>query len=126
MGRTADNPKIFGTGLNKTGTTTLGQCWKIPGYRTTSGNKGLLKDVMLRNHFTHVYETASQFDLFEDWPWPLIYKELDLMFPGSKFILTTRNNEDVWLNSLKKHSMKTNPRKHCRKLAYGYNFPHKH
>lgn len=126
MERTEDNPKIFGIGLNKTGTTTLGQCGKILGYRTTSCNKGLLEDVTLRNDFTRVNEIVSQFDLFEDWPWPLIYKELDLEFPGSKFILTTRKNEDVWLNSFKKHAMKTNPGEHCRKLAYGYNFPHRH
>jgi hypothetical protein len=48
------------------------------------------------------------------------------MFPGSKFILTVRRNEDVWLESLKKHSMRTHPMRHCRKLAYGFNFPHKH
>lgn len=126
MQRTGDTPRIFGIGLNKTGTTTLGQCGKILGYRTTSCDKSLLEDVMLRNDFTRVHKIASQFDLFEDWPWPLIYKELDLMFPGSKFILTTRKNGEAWLNSLKKYSIKKNPWDHCRKLAYGYNFPHKH
>ena len=54
----------------------------------------------------------------------LIYKELDEMFPNSKFILTVRKNEQVWLNSLKKYSLRTPPFLHCRKLAYGFNDPH--
>lgn len=126
MTKNDNHPKIFGIGLNKTGTATLGQCGKILGYRCTSYDRDLLEDVIKKNDFTRIKKTINQFDLFEDWPWPLIYKELDLMFPNSKFILTTRKNENVWLSSLKKHSMGTHPTRHCRKLAYGYNFPHKH
>lgn len=123
---TVDNQsKIFGIGLNKTGTTTLGQCGKILGFRCTSCDKGLLEDFVIRNDFTRIKQKVSQFDLFEDWPWPLIYKDLDRMFPGSKFILTVRHSEEKWLESLKNHSMKTPPSNHCRKLAYGFNFPHK-
>lgn len=48
------------------------------------------------------------------------------MFPGSKFILTVRKSQEKWFESLKNHSMVTHPTNHCRKLAYGYNFPHKH
>ena len=118
--------KIFGIGLNKTGTTTLGQCGKILGYRCTSCDRNLLEDVVLRNDFTRVKQTVSHYNFFEDWPWPLIYKELDHLYPGSKFILTTRNNEYNWLESLKSHSLRTHPTIHCRKLAYGYNYPQKH
>ena len=126
MTKTNNAPKIFGIGLNKTGTTTLGQCGKILGYRCTSCSQGLLEDIILNKDFSKIKEVVAQFDLFEDWPWPLIYKELDQMFPGSKFILTTRANEKVWFNSLKKHSLRTHPTKHCRKLAYGYNFPQRY
>lgn len=123
---TDNNPKIFGVGLNKTGTTTLGQSAKLLGYRCTSCSRELLEDVTIKNDFSRIKDTVNQFDLFEDWPWPLIYKELDAMFPGSKFILTVRKDANVWLNSLKQHSMKTPPRGHFRKLAYGYNYPHRH
>ena len=116
--------KIFGIGLNKTGTTTLGKCGQILGYHCFSGNKILLKDVILNQDFKRIKETVNDYDLFEDWPWPLIYKELDEMFPNSKFILTVRRNEQVWLNSLKQHSLRTRPFLHSRKLAYGYNYPH--
>lgn len=119
-------PKIFGIGLNKTGTSTLGQCGNILGYRCTSVDENLLEDFRLRNDFTRIKEKVNQFDLFEDWPWPLIYQELDQLFPGSKFMLTLRKSEKIWLESLKSHSMRTHPTRHCRKLAYGFNFPHKH
>jgi len=122
----SENTKIFGVGLNKTGTTTLGQCGKILGLATTSYNKKLLEDVVLRKDFSGIKDTVSQHDLFEDWPWPLIYKELDEMFPNSKFVLTTRITEEKWFKSLEKHALRTDPTNHCRKLAYGYSFPHKH
>lgn len=118
--------KVFGIGLNKTGTTTLGLCGEILGYRYTGCDRELLEDVVSRNDFSRVKEKVSEYDFFEDWPWPLIYKELDQMYPGSKFVLTVRKNEEVWLNSLKKHSMRTHPARHFRKLAYGYSFPHRH
>lgn len=125
--RTTDNqPKVFGIGLNKTGTTTLGQCGKILGLRCTSCDRKLLEDFIVRKDFSGITQRVSQYDLFEDWPWPLIYRQLDEMFPGSKFILTVRKSEGKWFESLKKHSMRTHPLKHCRKLAYGFNFPHKH
>ncbi len=126
MNQSVSRPKIFGIGLNKTGTTTLSKCGEILGYRCTGCNKKLLRDVVLKHDFRRLQKIGSQYDLFEDWPWPLVYKELDNFFPGSKFILTTRKDEGTWLNSLKKHSMRTHPIKHCRKLAYGYNFPQKH
>lgn len=118
--------KIFGIGLNKTGTTTLGQCGKLLGFRCTSCDRSLLEDVVVRKDFSRIKEKVTHYDLFEDWPWPLIYRQLDEMFPGSKFILTVRKSEEKWLESLKKHSMRTHATKHCRKLAYGFNFPHRH
>ena len=126
MTQTATRAKIFGIGLNKTGTTTLGQCGKILGYNCTGFDRDLLKEVVIKKNFTRIEQTVRKFDLFEDWPWPLIYEELDHLFPGSKFILTTRKNENIWFESLKNYSMTTPPIKHCRKLAYGYSFPHRH
>ncbi len=116
--------KIFGIGLNKTGTTTLNKCGQILGYQTLSCKRDLLEDVVLRNDFSQIIKWVERYDLFEDWPWPLIYRNLDQMFPGSKFVLTIRKDSQIWLKSLKKHSLSTHPHLHCRKLAYGYNYPH--
>jgi len=117
--------KIFGIGLNKTGTSTLSECGRILNYRCKSCDRELLKDAVITKNFERIRNAVNNFDLFEDWPWPLIYKELDQMFPDSKFILTTRITANIWLESLKKHSMRTPPSIHCRKLAYGYNYPHR-
>ena len=117
------NIKVFGIGLNKTGTTTLGQCGKLLGYKTISCQRKLLEDIVLSKDFSNLIKVVQRNNFFEDWPWPLIYKELDELFPRSKFILTVRKDPSTWLNSLKKHSMTTHPNFHCRLLAYGYNYP---
>ncbi|MDZ7755181.1 sulfotransferase family protein [Rhodohalobacter sp.] len=45
---------------------------------------------------------AGNFDAVQDVPWAALFKELDAAYPGSKFILTVRD-EESWLNSAKKH-----------------------
>jgi hypothetical protein len=54
----------------------------------------------------YVYDTAfdivDRFDAVQDTPWPILYKELDQRYPGSKFILTIRDT-DKWFNSVIKH-----------------------
>lgn len=125
MKNNAYEHKIFGIGLNKTGTTTLGECAKILGLSYIGCNKSLLEDYVLNNDFTNIKKHVNNHDLFEDWPWPLIYKQLDELYPSSKFILTVRQSEQKWLNSLKSHSLNTSPTDHCRKLVYGKNYPHR-
>lgn len=70
-------------------------------------------------------EKMNDFDSFEDWPWPLLYKEIDQWFPGSKFILTVRKTPETWFNSLCKHAERTGPTK-TRKEIYGFELPHEH
>lgn len=117
--------KVFGIGLNKTGTTTLGVCLSQLGYRHTSFQRALLVDFVAGNP-EPAFAVADQFDSFEDWPWPLMYRELDARFPRSKFILTLRASPEIWLESLKQHSTTTHPDMHARKLAYGWDYPHGH
>lgn len=117
--------KIFGVGLNKTGTTTLRYCGLALGLKCKGCDRGLLK-AFRQNHLDPIRESVAHFDLFEDWPWPLAYQQLDQWFPGSKFILTVRQNEHKWLESLKSHAMRSRPFLHCRKLAYGHGYPQGH
>ncbi|SHI07709.1 sulfotransferase family protein [Desulfofustis glycolicus] len=120
------NRKIFGIGLNKTGTTTLGDCCDLLGYCRFGYSYQLLFDVKKKNDFGPAIKVVEDHDMFEDFPWPLIYQDLDRLFPDSHFILTTRKNEFAWLNSLEKFSMRTHPFRHARKLAYGHNYPRYH
>lgn len=116
--------KVFGIGLNKTGTTTLGQCLQHFGYRHATSNLELTRSVA-RHELETVLRFAEEYDSFEDWPWPLIFRELDARFPGSKFILTVRRSPDAWLRSLQKHALLTGPTE-FRQLAYGFAVPDGH
>lgn len=116
--------KVFGIGLNKTGTTTLGKCFTHFGYKHQSFDLGLMKHVS-RGELEPVFDFVDEYDSFEDWPWPLIYEELDDHYPNSKFILTTRKDSSTWFESLRRHSERTGPTE-FRKIAYGYEMPHGH
>ncbi|PWN07789.1 hypothetical protein DDZ15_01895 [Rhodohalobacter mucosus] len=95
---------------------------KILGYNHKSYDLELLKK-HYEGRTDEVLKYAEKYDGFEDWPWPLLYKELDSRFPGSKFILTTRITPQKWYGSLVKHSERTGPTE-ARKLVYGYTDPH--
>jgi hypothetical protein len=120
-GRETFLQKCFGIGFNKTGTKSLGKAMRLLGYRTTSFD-GPLTEQVGRGEVDAALRVARDFDGFEDWPWPLIYKELDRVFPGSKFILTMRRDARTWLNSLMRHAERTGPTI-FREIAYGYASP---
>ncbi len=68
---------------------------------------------------------AERYDSFEDWPWPLIYRQLDERFPDARFILTLRKDPETWLRSLLSHARRTGPTQ-ARELVYGYAMPQGH
>jgi len=116
--------KIFGIGLNKTGTTTLGTCFEILGF-THIGCEPNVFDMYKNGNKVGVFDVIKQYDSFEDWPWPMIYKEIDKKFPESKFILTIRKSADVWYDSLCKYAKRSGPTEY-RRVIYGYDMPQGH
>jgi hypothetical protein len=94
--------KVFGIGLPKTGTKTLAQCFEALHFKHRSFDMELAAEVK-RGPLEGVLAEAEKFETFEDWPWFLIYQELDRTFPGSKFILTLRKNAATYVESLRKH-----------------------
>lgn len=117
--------KVFGIGLNKTGTTTLGRALEILGFENhVSVNGRLVKD-WKNGDYTNIYKVAEANNNFEDWPWPLVYKEMFENYPDSKFILTIRKTSEIWYKSLCKHAERIGPRK-IRKRIYGYYLPQNH
>ena len=110
--------KCFGIGLNKTGTKSLGGALRALGYSTVSYRSELMRAIG-RGDPGPALAVAAEFDGFEDWPWPLIYKELDRAFPGSKFVLTMRRDAPTWLVSLTRHAERTGPTV-SRQIAYGH------
>ncbi len=113
--------KVFGTGLNKTGTKTLGACFQILGLKNHSYDLELLRQYAERE-MEPVFRVADQFDSFEDWPWPLLYKQFDQRYPDAKFIHTLRQSPEKWFDSLCRHALRTGPTE-ARKLVYGYEMP---
>jgi hypothetical protein len=97
------NQKIFCTGFNKTGTTTIKRCFKIlelGAIAPTSGGiiRKVNNEIFQNNNYEPALKFAEQYDCFEDRPWNVweLYKHLDERFPDSKFILTVRNSESWW------------------------------
>lgn len=102
--------KVFGIGANKTGTTSLKTAMKDLGYVIGSQKKAenFLYDWGKRD-FHRIIKFCYSAQFFQDIPFslPFTYTVLDQKFPGSKFILTVRNNSDEWYDSLVKyHSLK--------------------
>ena len=103
--------KVFGLGFQKTGTTSLETIFDRLGYsnagyhefRDLAGRSDLGWDEVV----ARALQIAAQVDAAKDTPWPLLYRELDAAFPGSRFIHVTRNT-DAWLrsasNDFKTHS----------------------
>lgn len=115
--------KIFGVGLNKTGTTSLGYALELLGVgKHTSVNLELVRYWKAGN-LEPIFKISDEFQIFEDWPWPLLYKELAEKYPSAKFILTKRISSEKWFESLCKHSLETGPTEY-RKLIYGSYMPH--
>jgi len=111
--------RVFCIGFHKTGTTSLAVALNTLGYRVTGPN-GVNDPNIENNVIPMAYGLAEKYDAFQDNPWPIIYKEVDAKFPGSKFILTLRNSES-WINSQVRHfgRMETP----MRKWIYGVGCP---
>jgi hypothetical protein len=96
-----ERPKVFGIGFHKTATSSLGEALQILGYRVASV-VGIRDQDIADTYKEKAFALVQDFDAFEDNPWPLLYRELDRAFPGSKFILTRRPDE-AWLKSATRH-----------------------
>jgi hypothetical protein len=97
------NQKIFCIGRNKTGTTSLSAA--LRGLGITVGNQKiaerLLRDWAKRD-FRRLVAYCHTAQAFQDTPFslPYTFQAMDMNFPGSKFILTVRDNPEQWYRSL--------------------------
>ena len=92
--------KVFGIGLSKTGTTSLAAALNILGIKTFDfPRKAYLEE---KEKGLPWFSTLKGYQGFTDFPCWLLYRELDALYPGSKFILTVRDPQK-WYESRKKH-----------------------
>jgi hypothetical protein len=94
-------PKVFCIGFHKTGTKSLAAALRVLGYRVTGMNAGRDPDIVA-NALPRALALAERFDAFQDNPWPLLFREMDAHFPGSRFVLTHRAPE-AWIASVVRH-----------------------
>src|SRR5690348_16204945 len=83
--------KIIGVGLSKTGTTSLAGALQILGFSC------------IHSCESYMLETASA---MVDGPAAARFPQLDVLYPGSKFILTVRDKQE-WLQSCAAHWQRT-------------------
>lgn len=91
--------KVFGIGLSRTGTASLTEALRVLGYHSVHFPLAILKRG--RGGLELDARAAARFDALTDTPVARMYRELDAAFPGSKFILTTRD-ADEWARSMRR------------------------
>lgn len=87
-----DRKKVFGIGLSRTGTTTLDDIFQQLGLNS----KHFVDELLCEPD----WQILDCYEAFSDSPIPKYYKQIDELYPESKFILTTRNKIS-WLSSMK-------------------------
>ncbi|MEM8872771.1 MAG: sulfotransferase family protein [Planctomycetota bacterium] len=97
----ADRPKVFCIGFMKTGTTSLGAALEVLGYRV-AGPFGIHDPRIAEHAWPRAQEVLEHYDAVQDNPWPVLFTELDAAYPGSKFILSTRDLRS-WIGSVERY-----------------------
>lgn len=94
--------KYFGIGIHRTGSVSVAEALTILGIPASqwSHHRMIMADVRAGNYRLRVMES---YDAVLDFPIPMLYRELDAAFPGSRFILTVRDERD-WLASAEAHT----------------------
>lgn len=117
--------KVYGIGWAKTGTTTLGEALKILRYKHKTQDFTLVSDI-LNGEYKNIKQELARYDSFDDWPWIILYKQLDALSENSKFILTLRD-EESWLksyrNMLQSEGIPSEATNKIRSYLYGLHFP---
>lgn len=99
----AGHPRVFGIGLSKTGTTTLGTCFEILGLsrRCTYSLEHTMR--LIDGDVGGVLAAADCYEALEDSPWFAVYEQLAQRHPQALFILTRRRDGAAWVRSALNH-----------------------
>lgn len=115
--------KVFGVGLNKTGTRSLEAALRHLGFDHLGWDPSLLQ-LHLGGETAELLRISESYESFTDWPWPLIVRDLlDHYGNRARFILTTRKSPEIWLRSLDRHAAAGANRASPRRQIYGHDRP---
>jgi hypothetical protein len=93
--------RVFGIGLHKTATTSLDKAFQILGFDSLHWGTGEAPMIWHEMLALRRSKTLERFYALSDLPIPLLYRGLDNAYPGSKFILTIRD-EEKWVKSVER------------------------
>lgn len=99
--RTFDSGRVFCIGFQKTGTCSMMAALRTLGYRVAGARHDFIQAVHDRD-IRPIDDLVERFAAFQDNPWPVLFRLLDERYPGSRFILTVRD-EDGWYRSILNH-----------------------
>jgi hypothetical protein len=97
--------KVFGIGLNKTGTISLHEALETLGLRSLHWGGPEVREIVERafRQKRPLVEDLPDYDAFSDiWDLSCRYELLARQYPGCRFILTTRDL-DGWIDSRRRH-----------------------
>jgi hypothetical protein len=96
-------PKVFAIGYNKTGSTTMEEVFRRMGLRVPLQweQELALTDAVQRGDYAPLRSFVARYDAFQDMPFSqdFTFIACDVLFPGSRFILTIRD-PDAWYDSM--------------------------
>jgi len=94
--------RVFGIGFQRTATTSLHQAFELLGFDSFHWNRGhLAREIWEQMEAYGKSWQLERWYALSDNPIPLLYKQLDEAYPGSKFILTVRDDAS-WLRSVER------------------------
>ena len=93
--------RIFGVGMQRTATTSLHRALQVMGVDSLHWGTGEAPRIWNEMKSLGKSVTLERYYAASDMPIPLLYRELDALYPGSKFILTVRD-ENKWADSVER------------------------
>lgn len=122
--------KVFGIGLPRTGTTTLMHACRDLGFRGSTYNAtAFYRNVEAQREelaMQQIFKFIHRNTIFQDLPFPMMFKSLTVKYPDARFILTLRKDPSTWYQSLvnnaeaKKNVLHI---RYLRKMVYGHEMP---
>jgi hypothetical protein len=76
---------------------------ELLGYHHHHGFDPHAADAYIRGDVAEINRLLQEFQSFDDWPWPAMYKQIAEQFPDAKFVLTRRADATIWLRSYRRH-----------------------
>jgi hypothetical protein len=94
--------RVFGIGMQRTGTSSLNEAFKMYGFDSGHWESAEWAQTIWweMNKWNRSLTVEKLYALCDN-PIPTLYKKLDAAYPGSKFILTVRD-EEKWIRSVRK------------------------